>query len=323
MSCAARGMARSLAFALGLASLAVHAADGKVALVPFRTSPFPYQGEVPEQGRPFLDVDDGERRGHATTRGGVYWEDPTYSDRRVLIAIPPGFDLRRRTVLVVFLHGNEATLERDVHDRQQVPRQLAESGLNAVLVAPQFAVDARDSSAGRFWEPGVFAHFLDEAAEQAARVHGNPRLQNVLRRAPVVVVAYSGGYHAAAYALAVGGAEKRIHGVVLLDALYGQEDKFAGWLARRHRASFFLSTYTESSRTGNETLQRLLGERDIRFRPLEAMPKRLVNGTLAFLPVGADELHQEFVSHAWTDDPLIDVFRRITGYVYKPAHRAR
>ena len=71
--------------------------------------------------------------------------------------------------MVVFFHGNEATLERDVRNRQAVPRQITESGLNAVLVAPQFAVNALDSSAGRFWEPGVFAQFLREAGERLTR----------------------------------------------------------------------------------------------------------------------------------------------------------
>ena len=66
-------------------------------------------------------------------------------------------------MIVVFFHGNGATLTRDVRNRQQVPRQIVESGLNAVLVAPQFAVDAADSSAGRFWEPGVFAQFMERS----------------------------------------------------------------------------------------------------------------------------------------------------------------
>ena len=84
----------------------------------------------------------------------------------------------------MFFHGNGATLTRDVRNRQQVPRQIVESGLNAVLVAPQFAVDAADSSAGRFWEPGVFAQFLSEAADQLARLHGDcARARGVRARA--------------------------------------------------------------------------------------------------------------------------------------------
>ena len=43
-------------------------------------------------------------------------------------------------MIVVFFHGNGATLERDVRDRQLVPQQISDSGVNAVLLAPQLAV---------------------------------------------------------------------------------------------------------------------------------------------------------------------------------------
>ena len=49
-------------------------------------------------------------------------------------------------MIVVFFHGNGATLERDVRDRQLVPQQISDSGVNAVLLAPQLAVNAADSS---------------------------------------------------------------------------------------------------------------------------------------------------------------------------------
>src|SRR5215510_14305457 len=114
-------------------------AASKTALVPFEITPFPYRGMVPEKNVPFLDVVDGERLGHNSPRGGVYWEDKTYSDKRVLLHIPRGFDPRRPALMIVYFHGNEATLTRDVRERQQVPRQITQSGLNAVLVAPQFA----------------------------------------------------------------------------------------------------------------------------------------------------------------------------------------
>ena len=80
----------------------------------------------------------------------------------------------------MFFHGNQATLTRDVLERQQTARQLAQSDLNAVLVAPQLAVDAADSSAGNFWRPGAFAQFLDEAESKLAE----PLSQRLARRVP-------------------------------------------------------------------------------------------------------------------------------------------
>ncbi len=56
--------------------------EAKTQLVAFNASAFPYRGSVPGTNKPFLDVRDGKRRGHTTLRGDIYWEDPTYSDRR-------------------------------------------------------------------------------------------------------------------------------------------------------------------------------------------------------------------------------------------------
>ncbi|HXM31984.1 MAG TPA: hypothetical protein VN919_07485, partial [Xanthobacteraceae bacterium] len=95
----------------------------KTALAEFDNSAFPYRGEIPEKNLPFLDAADGDRRGHTSLRGGVYWEE-TYSDRHVLLSIPKGFDPKKPVLIVLYFHGNLAKLTRDVRDRQQVPRQV-------------------------------------------------------------------------------------------------------------------------------------------------------------------------------------------------------
>ena len=132
-------------------------------------------------------------------------------------------------------------------------RQLADSGLNGVLIAPQLALDAPDSSAGRFWSPGGFAAFLSEAEGKLGDFYPNAR--GAFRRMPVVIVAYSGGYLPAVYSLAVGGAEGRIRGLVLLDALYGERDKFVSWVEGPGRNAFFVSAYSTSSREGNMAVE--------------------------------------------------------------------
>src|SRR5262249_3365381 len=236
----------------------------KTELVPFDVTPFPYSGPVPDKGITFLDVVNGERRGHTSLRGGVYWEDVTYSDKRVLLFIPRGFDIRRPALIVVFFHGNLATLTREVRGRQQIPRQVEQSGLNAVLVAPQLAVDALDSSSGRFWEPGVFAKFLDEAVGKLANLHGDAQARTAFERAPVVIAGYSGASTPAACALAVGGANARVHGVLLFEGLFAETDKFADWLAKRPPA-FFFTAYGKAARTEHTELQRMLTDRGVSF----------------------------------------------------------
>jgi hypothetical protein len=288
-----------------MASVAMPAGS-RQALVEFSTAPFPYDGDIPGEGKPFLDTTEGSRRGHTSPRGGLYWLDQTYSDRHVLLSIPAGFDPHRPAYLVVFFHGNKVILARDVVGRQRVPQQLAASGLNAVLVAPQFASDALDSSAGRFWQPRVFAEFLDEAAERLAALYGDPSARGQFHTMPVVLVAYSGGYMPASAAVSVGGANDRIAGLILLDALYGEIDTFAEWIARQHEQSFFFSAYSKSTMAENLALQQ-------RLAPLAFathLPEQLHPSSVAFLAAG-NVVHSDFVTQAWTPDPLRTVLTRL------------
>ena len=291
-------------------------AQEAMALVDFETTPFPFHGTVPGKYKPFMDVVDNGRIGHSSLRSGVLWEDQTYNDRRVLLSIPKGFDPRRPAAMIVFLHGNEARLDRDVRDRQGVPRQLAASGLNAVLVAPQFALDAKDSSAGRFWEPGVFRVFLHEAARKLADLYGTGDAEFVFDDAPVILVAYSGGYLPAAAALRYGGAGRRVRGVVLLDALYGEDETFERFIAERG-ADVFVSVYGKSSRPGNEAMVRRLAARGI---PVETiLGGAIAPGAVTFLDAGDDVPHLDFVTAALGGDPLRQILSRLRGFPKNPA----
>jgi hypothetical protein len=226
----------------------------------------------------------------------------------VLLHIPPGFDAKRPGVIVVFFHGHGADLARDVRDRQQVPAQISASGMNAVLVAPQFAFDAADSSAGKFWEPGGFKRFLDEAAKQLARLQGDPRTEQAFANMPIVIVAYSGGYGPTLSVLDRGGVDKsRVRGLVLLDALYSGIDKFASWIAS-NRSSFFISSYTPHTRGHNADLEQMLAAKSVAHD--SELRRDHLPGSVTFLPAG-DISHRDFVNHAWVANPLKEILVRL------------
>ncbi len=290
--------------------------ESKTQLIAFNASAFPYRGIIPDTRKPFLDVRIGKRLGHTTLKGDVCWEDTTYSDRRSLLYLPAGYNPLLPSLIVIYLHGQGATLERDVMNRQGLPRQIAESGKNIALVAPQLAFDAADSSAGNFWKPGHFALYIDEAAERLMRLYGDRRVGPRFNAAPVVVVAYSGGYLSAAYAVARGGAAHRIKGVILMDALYGDEDKFAAWASARRRLAFLLSAYTESTQEWNASLEGMLAKRRIPFG--NTLPRDLAAGTMAFVACGSWEMHGDFMTRAWGPEPLAQALAMIPGYPQKP-----
>ena len=282
--------------------------EEQTALVSLQSSAFPYLGNNPRTDEPFLNVSEGGRRGHRGPRGRVFWQNETYNDNRTLVHIPRKFDVRKPGVIVVFFHGNGATLERDVRDRQLVPQQISESGANAVLLAPQLAVDAADSSAGKFWQPGAFAQFLAEAAQQLGKLHGDPRAWRSFVSMPVVIVAYSGGFVPAAYSLDVGGLGNRVRGVVLLDALYGELDKYASWI-ETNRTAFFVSAYTNGTKRHDDELMRMLRNKGITVA--EDMDRPLKPGSVAFVATGDEARHRDYVTQAGNENPVKDVLAKM------------
>jgi len=287
--------------------------QARTSLVDFETAPFPYHGMLPGSDRPFFDAGRPDARGHVNFRGRVFLESKTFSDDRVLLHIPQGFDPNRPAVMVVFFHGHGATLARDVRDRQRLPEQISAAGLNAVLVVPQFAVDAADSSAGKFWEPDGFKRFLDEAAKKLAALYGDPRSTGAFANMPIVLVAYSGGFGPTLSVLARGGANQRIRGLVLLDALYAGIDQFADWIAG-HRSTFFISSYTPHTAHHNADLEHALAERSVSYS--SELRRGHLPGMVTFLPAG-DVSHRDFVTHAWADNPVEDILLRMNDTVAK------
>lgn len=277
----------------------------RTRIVPFKTSPFPYDGLNPKTDKPFFDTMVGTERGHTTPRGGIYLEGPAYSDRSVLLALSARFK-PSRAVIVVFLHGNGAILDRDVVKRQRVVDQFIASKLDAALIAPQFAVDALDSSAGHFWDNGGFARFLAEAEDKLAAMSGRPHA--AFSAMPIVLVAYSGGYYPASSILLRGGVGNRVAGVVLFDALYGELPIFRDWIARSRTRGFFFSAFGAFTKDKNIDFEAELEEQGIKVA--QELPRRLRPGAVVFVAAG-DVEHVDFVTNAWVENPLRAVLSRI------------
>jgi hypothetical protein len=284
--------------------------DDLTMLVSMKSSAFPYFGNNPASDAPFLNIAKGDRRGHRSYSGRVYWQDETYSDSRVLLHVPETFDIRKPGVIVVFFHGNGATLERDVRDRQLVPRQISESGANAVLLAPQLAVDAADSSAGKFWQPGGFKRFINESADQLARLYGNPNAAKTFAKMPIVIVGYSGGFLPTAWSLEVGGISDQVRGVFLLDAVYGELDKFASWI-ENHRSGFFVSSYTHYTARRDQELMHMLRDKGIAVSQDVDAPLR--PGSVVFVETPEGVTHRDYVTHAWTRNPVEQVLSKMAA----------
>ena len=172
-------------------------------------------------------------------------------------------------------------------------------------------------SAGRFWSPDGFAAFLGEAQTKLGELYPNAR--GAFHRMPVVIVAYSGGYLPAVYSLAVGGDQGRIRGVVLLDALYGERDKFVRWVEGPGRNAFFVSAYSTSSREGNEAIRAELEADGV--PTVSGLPAALSQASSPSSTPGTVD-HNDFVTSAWGGTPLRDIIWPHRGVAAGPSGRA-
>jgi hypothetical protein len=181
----------------------------------------------------------------------------------VAVHVPPGFDATRRPGVVVYFHGWQgcATVSLGRDDapcaERSDPRpasaladQLDQANVNAVIVAIELRVDMATGESGNLARPGGLRDLLRELfSGRLAELLGCSLDVDALDR--IVVIAHSGGYQAAANVLELGDLPQ-VTEVVLLDALYGAEDVFAGWIrddskgfgVEGERALRFVDLYT-------------------------------------------------------------------------------
>jgi hypothetical protein len=270
------------------------------------SAPFPYDGPTPDGGRPFFDARDPKtrQRAHTTGDGNVLPEDPHYTDDRVLFHLPPNFDPARPIEILVFFHGHGSEIERTVVDDLDLPGQIDRSKRNMVLIAPQLAREAPDSSPGKLGLPDGLKNLLDEAARVLAERSGGT--DAAFRKAPVILSAFSGGYRSVAFSLARGGVANRVAGVLLLDAIYGDVKHFANWMLERWQDGFFVSLAGPSTQKWQEELRSVLAQRQ--RRPRGWMPARITPGVHALVSVSTD--HNALPRSGPPEWPLLVMLRR-------------
>ncbi len=274
---------------------------------------------------------------------GVEGPVGVFDDTRSLLHVTPHFDPNRPFVVIAFFHGWCATLTHrigghryHVVETYRLIEQVDDSGLNAVVVAPQFARDAdadvvaMPGHPGRFSEPGAFARFVDEATAHIAGRRGDEPER--YGRAPILLASFSGGYRAAAKVLTVGGVSDRVIGFIGLDTIYGETEAFASWFAAHHRHAFIAAVYTGgrehdfASAGPTLALARTLSDMELPgVRVYASLPRTLRPGIAAFRHVGDPVRHLDLVAAGWPrfDRPLRRLLARVTGFSSRKPAPAR
>jgi hypothetical protein len=113
-----------------------------------------------------------------------------------------------------------------------------------------------------------------------------------------------------AWSLEVGGLGNRVRGVFLLDAVYGELDKFASWVGK-NRSGFFVSSYTHYTEHHDRALMRMIRDKGIAVS--ESMDGPLKPGSVVFVETPEGVRHRDYVTHAWTQNPLKEVLVKMAA----------
>ena len=112
----------------------------------------------------------------------------------------------------------------------------------------------------------------------------------------------------------------RVRGVFLLDAVYGELDKFASWI-ENNRSGFFVSSYTRYTKRHDQELMRDAAGKGITFT--ENMDGPLRPGSVVFVQTPDGITHRDYVTQAWTEHPVKEVLVKMAAAPVADADRRR
>ena len=185
-----------------------------------------------------------------------------YRDGTVLVFVPWHHRVARdgAVSIVLHFHGHNTTVDKTIA-AHQLREQLDDSRQNAILVVPQLAVSAADSSCGKLEAQGGVARMLASvlaslSAKEISALTKHAAIPVGASVGRLCVSAHSGGYHAAACALKGGGVP--VQETFLFDALYADVDVFKEWVVAgmgksrdaRHK---LISYFTDGGNTAGNT----------------------------------------------------------------------
>ena len=96
-----------------------------------------------------------------------------------------------------------------------------------------------------------------------------------------------------------------------MDSLYGELDHFENWILS-NRKGFFISGYLGSTRARNLQLQRDLTDKG--FKIAKSLDGPIRPGSVVFIPGHSEDSHRDYVTQAWTADPIVDILNRLPEF---------
>jgi len=198
--------------------IALHGSDWKIleglgrsTVIQCNSAPFPH--EARSSGYSYDD--------------SLYDFDNHYNDSGITLFVPDNYRTEKKVDLVFYFHGWWNSVENSMKTFK-LADQFITANKNAILVMPETAKNAPDSFGGKLEEKEVFSNLVEEVL---AFLH-QEGVTTSHKPGKIILSGHSGAYRVIASILNRGGLTDNIAEVYLLDALYGQTEKFAHWIEK-------------------------------------------------------------------------------------------
>lgn len=184
-----------------------------------------------------------------------------YNDNHVLIIAPKHLKADQKVDLIFWFHGWHNNVD-SAAAYYQLTRQLASSGMNAVLVLPEAAKDAADSYGGKLEKTGVFKSLVGDVLQE---LKNKKMIGPHCESGHILLGGHSGGGEVISYIVENGQTE--INEVVLFDALYDGTEKFMVWIKAdtSHRFIHLYTDYGYGPKDESQKMTALLKQENIPF----------------------------------------------------------
>lgn len=179
-------------------------------------------------------------------QGKVYKAAEHYSDSSVFVFIPAHFNKKKNYELIYWFHGWNNNIDSALTTFHLV-EQFVAAKRNAIFIFPEGPKNAPDSYAGKFEQPEKFNLFTKDILQQLA----DKKVIHTKYQPTLILGGHSGAYKAISHVLEYN--SFIVKGIILFDALYGQQKIYADYL-EQHTNCYFINIYTNNGGTLQNSL---------------------------------------------------------------------
>ena len=196
-----------------------------------------------------------------------------YNDSSAYIFVPAYFDKTKPFHFVCWFHGWSNNIDSALVE-YKLQEQFDAAKLNAIFIFPEGPKNSPDSYGGKFEKPGVFNLFMKEVVQFLSN---QKIISSTIHSFDLIYAGHSGAYRVMSYLLL--NSSYTCKGILLFDALYGQQEKFTMYL-QQHTSCKMINIYTDNGGTMQNSIDLMIDMDAWKWKYIQKQEEDITAGDL-------------------------------------------